>query len=169
MTTMVDATSTIQEINSTSNSWWQSTATTRGSFAAQGLSDMRTTHSTLGKYTPENNIDMIATTPTVLDYYEASLTPQTRYTNDNRNLEGSVESLRFRTATVFSEPNCTSGVMYMFPSQNLYLALLSNSDMKKTEFVKPANQDCRTAQIILRCNMVTNARRKLGKIVSISA
>lgn len=169
MPTMVDATSTIEDINSTSNSWWQSTNTTSGSFAAQGLSDMRTLHSTLGTRTPENAVDMIVTTPTVLDYYEASLTPMTRYTNDNRNLEGSVETLRFRTATVFSDTNCNSGVMYMFPSKNLYLVLLGNSDMKKTEFVKPANQDCRTAQIIIRCNLVTNARRKLGKLNTISA
>lgn len=168
MVTMVDATSTIQDINSTNNSWWQATATTGGSFAGQGLSDMRTNWTTIEKLTPSTMIDMIVTTDTVYNYYEGALTPQTRYTQGG-NFDGSPTGLKFKTANVFFDSQCNSGVMYMFPSENLFFVINSNADMKKTEFVKPTNQDARVAQVIIMMQLVTNARRKLSKISSISA
>jgi hypothetical protein len=168
LTTMIDATSSIQDINSTSYSWWQSTSTTGGSFAGQGLSDMRTTYTTLNKLAPEGTPDIIVTTDTVYNYYEGSLTPQTRYTPGG-TYESSPDALKFKGATVFYDSGCNSGVMYMFPSKHLYLVINSNGDHKTTEYVKPANQDAKTAQIIVMLQLVTNARRKLGKIISITA
>lgn len=165
---MVDATSTIQEVNSTSNSWWQSTVTTSGSFASQGLSDMRTTWTTISEYNPLTLPDIVCTTSTVYNYYEGSLTPQVRYTPGG-TAQASFEKLRFKTAEVFYEAQCNSGVMYMIPTENLKLVLNSNADFKKTQFVKPSNQDARVAQIIVMLQLVTNARRKLSKLTSISA
>jgi hypothetical protein len=67
------------------------------------------------------------------------------------------------------DANCTSGALYMFPSKNLYLVLNSNADYKKTEFVKPSDQDALVAQIIVMGQLVTNNRRKLGKLTGITA
>jgi len=165
---MIDATSSIQDINSTTYSYWQADADTGGSFAAQGLSDMRTLWINIAMRSPGTTPDIICTTSDVYNYYEGSLQPQVRYSSMG-TAEGSFEKLRFKSADVFYESQCTSGVMYMFPSQNLFLVLNSNADYKKTEFVKPYNQDARVAQIIIMCQLVTNARRKLGKISSITA
>lgn len=165
---MVDATSTIQEVNSTSNSWWQSTVTTSGSFASRGLSDMRTTWTTISEYNPVTLPDIICTTSAVYNYYEGSLFPQVRYTSLGA-AESSFESLKFKTADIFYEAQCNSGVMYMLPSENVKLVVNSNADFKKTAFVKPSNQDARVAQIIVMLQLVTDARRKLSKLTSITA
>lgn len=165
---MIDATSTVQDINSTANSFWQADANNGGSFAAQGLSDMRTLWTDISTRTPNTLVDTIVTTTTVYNSYEKSLQPQVRYSSMG-SAEGSFESLRFKSADVFYDSQATNGVMYMFPSANLKLVVNSNANMKKTMFVKPSNQDARIAQIIVMLQLVTNARRKLGKITSITA
>jgi hypothetical protein len=165
---MIDATSTIQDINSTNFSYWQGDVNASGSFAAQGLSDMRTLWTDISQRTPSTLPDMLPTTSTIYNYYEGSLQPQTRYSPGGQ-LEGSFESLKFKTANIFYDSQATSGVLYMFPSQNLFLVVNSHADMKRTEFVKPSNQDAKTAQILMMYQFVTNSRRKCGKLTGITA
>jgi len=168
LVTMIDATSTIQEINSTNNSWWQATVTSGGSFSAQGLSDLRTNWTTIEKLTPDIPIDCIVTTDTIFNFYEGSLTPQTRYTQGG-TFDGAPTGLQFKTSTVFFDSQCNSGVIYMFPLMSLMLIINNGADMKKTEFVKPTNQDARVSQIIIMLELVTRARRKLSKITGVTA
>jgi len=168
LVTMIDATSTIQEVNSTNNSWWQSTVTSGGSFAAQGLDDMRTTRDTVEEYNPVSTIDTIVTTKAIKNYYEASLTPNIRYTPGGDG-KPTFSSLMFGNAEIFSDPSATSGVIYMFSTDDLSLYINTNGEYRTTEFVKPSNQDAKVAQIILRVELLTRARRKLAKISSVTA
>jgi len=165
---MVDATSSIQDINSTTYSFWQADVNASGSFAGQGLDDMRTLYTDIGMRSPATNVDTIVSTSTVYNYYEKSLQPQARYSSMS-SADASFESLRFKASDVFYDSQCTSGVMYMFPSQHLYFVINTNADMTPTEYVKPANQDARVAQVVIMLMFVTNARRKLGKLTGISA
>ena len=168
LVTMILASGTVQGVNSSTSSWWQSTVTTGGSFATQGLSDLRTTYSTLDKKQPSSRIDMLLSTDTVYNYYEGSLTPNTRY-SDGETPTGSFSGLKFKDATMFYDAAATSGVIYMFSTDDLHFVINSGANFTMTEFVKPANQDVKTAQIILMYQMCTRARRKLGKITSITA
>ena len=166
---MMDATSTIQDINSTNNSWWQADVTTGvGAFATNGLSAMRTSWTNVSNRQPSGTPNIIVTTPAVFNAFEASLTSQARYSTTDSTAQATFENLRFKTASVFHDTACTSGTMYMFPSDNLYFAVNSNADMKQTEFVKPSNQDAMVAQIIVMIQLVTNARRKLAKLTGIT-
>lgn len=166
--TMINATSTIQDVNSTTNSWWQATVTTGGSFTTQGINDMRTTDDTIGEYNPQSVVDVVATTKAVKNYYEASLVPNLRY-SPATEVDPTFKSLKFRNADVFNDPNCNSGTIYMFSTDDLQMWINSNADMKTSEFVKPSDQDAKVAQIFLMCELVTRARRKLAKITSITA
>jgi hypothetical protein len=167
---MMDATSTVQDINSTSSSFWQAQVNASStSFATGGLAAMRTMWTAIAKVAPNTVPDIIVTTDTVYNYYEGSLTPMTRYTSSDKTGNGSFENLMFKTAKVFYDAGCNSGYMYMFPSDNLKLVINSNADYKKTEFVKPSNQDAKVAQIIIMLELVTNARRKLGKFTAFTA
>jgi len=168
LVTMIDATSTIQDVNSTNNSWWQATVTTGGSFATQGLDDMRTTNDTVDEYNPVSMTDVIATTKAIKNYYEASLTPGIRYTPAGSG-DPTFDGLRFRGAQIFSDPNATSSVIYMFSSEDLYLVINSNADYMTTPFVKPSNQDAKVAQVLIMLQLMTRARRKLAKITTVSA
>lgn len=166
---MFDATSNIQDINSTTSSWWQAGVTTSGSFAARGLSDMRTAYTNIDVLAPKVVVDSIVTTPTVYNYYEGSLIQQMRYMPENKKGNSSFESLRFKTADVMYDTACTSGTMYMFPSELLQLVVHTDANMVDSEWRTPINQDVRVKHIFLMAQLVVKARRKLQKISSITA
>lgn len=165
---LIDETSEIGEINSTTSTWWAANETASGSFATRGLSDMRTLWTDIDVSKPDSSIDILVTTPTIHNYYEASLTPLTRY-GQGETPTGSFPGLQFKTATVFYDNEATSGVIYMFSSDDLFLVLNSGNDFRTTEFVKPSNQDARTAQIIFMGQLCVRARRKLGKLTGVTA
>jgi hypothetical protein len=166
LATLVDATSTIGEVNSTTYSWWQSLVTSGGSFAAQGRADMLTTYNTL--ITRGAAPDFIVTTPTVHAYYEGSLIPQQRYTSNSVG-DASFGSLKFKTIPIIFDTAATAGVMYFLNSKHLQLYVSSGNNLKMTEWVKPANQTAKVAQVIMACELATNNRRRLGKITGITA
>ncbi len=168
LVTSIDATSSIGQINSTTYSFWQSSVTTGGSFAAQGVSDMRTLWNTLSQRAPSSVPDLILTTPTVHGYYEASLIAQQRY-ESNSTGNGSFQKLMFKSAPMDMDAQCTSGAMYYLNSDCMELVIDPTTDFKMTEWVKPANQDARVAQYLVALELVIRNRRKLGKILSITA
>lgn len=163
---LVDVTSSIGDINSTTYSWWQSLVTTSGSFAGQGRADMLTTYNTL--VTRGEAPDFIITTPTVHGYYEGSLVPQIRYTSTASG-DSSFGKLMFKNIPMFFDTACTSGAMYFLNSKYIQLYVSANNNLKMTDWVKPANQTAKVAQIILACELATTNRRLLGKMVSITA
>jgi len=118
---LVDATSTVQDVNSTTNSWWQAQVITGGAFPTQGLADMRTLRNQIidagmqGGMTP----DFIVTTQTVQELYEASQVPQLRYGVADKMDPSKAESLLFAGAPIEFDSNCASGELYMLPSDAL--------------------------------------------------
>lgn len=168
LVTSIDATSTIGQISSTTYSFWQSSVTTSGSFSAQGVADMRTLWNTLSQRNPASNPDLLLTTPTVHSYYEASLIAQQRYTSGGTG-NSSFEKLMFKSAAVDMDAQCTSGAMYFLNSDVMELVIDSATDFKLTEFVKPVDQDAKVAQYLVALELVIRNRRKLGKMLSITA
>ncbi len=168
LVTSIDATSSIGQINSTTYSFWQSNVVTSGSFSAQGLADMRSQWSTLEQRMPMSAPDLLLTTTTIRDYYEASLVPQQRYQSDSTG-NGSFDKLKFKSADVDVDSQCTSGAMYFLNSDVMELVIDPDTDFKMTDWVKPANQDARVAQYLVALELVIKNRRKLGKNVSITA
>lgn len=168
LVTSVDATSSIGQINSTTYSFWQSNVVTSGSFSAQGLADMRAQWSTLEQRMPISAPDLLLTTTTIRDYYEASLVPQQRYASDGTG-NGSFDKLKFKSAIIDVDSQCTSGAMYFLNSDVMELVIDPDTDFKMTDWVKPANQDARVAQYLVALELVIKNRRKLGKNVSITA
>lgn len=166
---MFDATSSIQDINSTTSSWWQAGVTSSGSFAARGLSDMRTAFTNSDVLMPKSTIDTIVTTPTVFNYYEGSLTQLQRYAPSDKTGNASFQSLKFKTSDVMYDNSCPSGVMYLFPSDLLKLVVHTGADMIESEWRTPVNQDVRVKHIFVMLQLVCKARRKLQKLTGITA
>ncbi len=169
LVTSIDATSSIGQINSTTYSFWQSNVVTSGSFSAQGLADMRSQWSTLEQRMPISAPDLLLTTTTIRDYYEASLTPQQHYGASDNTGNGSFDKLKFKSAIVDVDAQCTSGAMYFLNSDAMELVIDPDTDFKMTDWVKPANQDARVAQYLVGLELVIKNRRKLGKNLSITA
>jgi hypothetical protein len=168
LVTTVDATSTIGDINSTTSAWWQATATASGSFAAQGLGDMRTLYNALIKYKAGDAPDVVITTQTVFEYYENFAQIIERIT-DTKMADLGFENLRFKNTVMFFDENCNSGVLYMLNSNHLKLIVHTQADFATTPFIKPQNQDSRVAQLLWQGELVTDERRKLGKLTGITA
>lgn len=166
LVSMIDTTTTIGDISSSSNSWWQANVTTSGSFAAQGRSDMLGLFNTI--VTKGGRTDIIVTTPTAHGFYEGSLVPQIRYTSTDVG-NNSFGALKFKTADVVFDTACTSGVMYFLDLDHLELLVNSNNDFKMTEWVKPSQQTAKVAQLVVALELTTNNRRRLGKLQSITA
>lgn len=157
---------TLGGINSSTYTWWKSTQTVGGSFAAQGLADMRTLFNTLSHGNDKPN--GIFTTQSVYEFYEASLQPQERYINVKAANSG-FETLNFKGVPIFFDRDCTSGYLYMLNSKYINFNVHKDADMKTGPFVTPENQDVSTAMILFQGNLSTNNRRKLGVLTGITA
>ncbi len=166
LATLVDATTEIGDINSTTYSWWQSLVTSSGSFAAQGRADMLTTYNTL--ITRGAAPDFLVTTPTIHAYYEGSLVPHIRYQSTATG-DASFGTLKFKNIPIFMDTAATSGAMYFLNSKHLQLYVSSGNNLKMTGWKEPANQTAKVAQIIMACELATNNRRRLGKMTGITA
>ena len=167
LVTMIDATSTVQDINSTTYSFWQADVNASGSFAAQGRSDMLTLWNALAKI-PGKLSDLIVTTSDVHGFYEGSLVAQQRYTSMGAG-NASFSNLMFKPSPVIFDNDCTSGVMYFLNSDVLELAVSSDTNFILSNWKEPSDQDAKVAQILAGIELITTNRRKLGKLTGITA
>jgi hypothetical protein len=156
------------QISGTTNSWWQGRVTTSGSFAAQGRADMTTMYNALMMRNPAGVTELILSDQTAFEAYESSLVSQERFTSNETGDIG-FRNLLFKDTPWTWSPQATSGVIYFLHSKALEFVVNADTDFKTTDFVKPYNQDARTAQILLACAMIAGVRRKLGKLTSVTA
>lgn len=163
---IVSTTTTLGGLNPTTYTWWQSTVTSGGSFAAQGVSDMRTTYNSLSY--GNDKPDFIVTDQTTFEYYEAALQPQERYVN-TKAADAGFMNLTFKGVPITFDRDCTSGYMYMLNSRYLSFTTHRDADFSTGPFVTPVGQDVSTAMILFQGNLTTNNRRMQGVITGITA
>ena len=165
---MVDATSTIGDINSTTQAFWQATSTASGSFAAQGISDMRVLYNTLSRYRANEHPDLVVGTQTIYESYENATQAQLRYT-DNKLADAGFEQLKFKGATFFFDENAISGQLYMLNSKYLELVADKEVNFTASPWVKPDNQDAKTSQLLWYGAITSSNRRTSGKLTAVTA
>jgi len=168
LVTLIDATSTIGDIDSSANTFWQSDVNAGGSFSAEGLKNMRDLWYDLSKLEGAGDPDLLLTTSDVFGFYESQLVPQQRYQQTTEG-NGSFMNLLFKSAPVMFDTQATSGVIYYLNSEVLKFCTNSDTDFALTPWVKPSDQDIRVAQILFAGQMLTDNRRKLGKITGVTA
>lgn len=163
LVTLIDATSTIGDINSTANTYWQAEVKTGGVFAAQGIADMRNLYNTLKNR--QGNPDMLITTQTIFEAYEATMTPQIRYTSLETG-DTRFKDLEFSGAKIRFDDQCAPGVTYFLDSDALQLYVNEGVNFIYNDFVRPPDQDAKVAQFLVGLELATSNRRLLGKITS---
>lgn len=163
LATMIDATSTIGDINSTANSYWQSLVTSGGVFASTGIANWRTTYNTLRNIRGARP-DMIITTQTVFEAYEATMLPQVRYDGVAQTADAKFRDLAFAGARVRMDEQCASGVSYFLDSDVIHLVINENVNFQYNDFVRPPDQDAKVAQFLVMLELTTSNRRRLGKV-----
>jgi hypothetical protein len=139
---------------------------TGGSFATTGLQNMRICWNNAweGSEKPE----AIFTTHLIYGYYEGSLQPLERFT-DERVADGGFEVLKFKSAPVFPDPQCPSGNMYDVNFGHLYLAVDDEANFAASGFIEMPQQDVRVAKIIVDVQLCCDSRKLQNKTTSITA
>lgn len=155
-------------INGTTNTWWQSSVTASGSFAAQGRADLTNAWNYVSVQNPVGGPEVIVSDQNSFQYYESSLVSQERFT-DNKLVDIGIMNLKFKSTPWIWSPQATSGVIYLLHTKGIEFIVNSDTDFITSDFTKPSNQDARTAQIMLACSLATGNRRKLAKLTGITA
>lgn len=165
---IVASSGTVGDINGTTNSWWQSTVQASGSFALRGLSDLRSVWDSLSVRMPAGGPDLLISDQTAYEAYEATLVPTIRYTDTYMGDLG-FSNLKYKDAVWTWDPNATSGVIYLLNSKALELVQHSNRLFTMSDWVKPADQDLKVAQVFWAGELTTKNRRKLGSLTGVTA
>lgn len=168
LATIIAASGTEGGINGTTNTWWASTVTASGSFSARGRADLTTLVNTLSQQNPVGLPEMLVSDQTPYEAYEGSLVSQERFT-DNKMVDIGIMNLKFKNIPWTWSIQGTPGVIYAVHSDALEFIVNSDTDFITSGFVTPANQDARTAKILLACSLTTGNRRKLGKLTGVIA
>ena len=168
LTDIVKASGTVGDISGTTNTWWQSTVQASGSFALRGLSDLRSVWDSLSVRMPAGGPDLLLSDQTSYEAYEATLIPTVRYADTYMGDLG-FSNLKYKDAVWTWDPNSTSGVIYLLNSKALELVQHSKRLFTMSEWVKPADQDLKTAQVFWMGELTTKNRRKLGSLTGVTA
>lgn len=137
-----------------------------GSFASQGVADMRIAFMNAEEGSIRPNV--ILTTDAVYRYYEGSLTPNVRF-EDLRMGDISFQALRFKQAPIFHDPYVPSGTMLFLNTEYLYVAYLPGAMFDISPMERGTNQDAFVAPVLFEGQLVTSARKYQNKLTSITA
>ena len=164
--TILSTTATLGGLSPTTFTWWQPTIRASGSFAAQGINDMRITFNTIsfGEDVP----DAIFMPQAVFEFFENTLQPQERYTNTKAANVG-FQNLTFKGIPTIYDRQATAGTVTFINSEYINLCVHKDAFFSTGKFIEPENQDASTAKILFQGNMTINNRRMHGRMTGVTA
>jgi hypothetical protein len=132
---------------------------TSGSFAAQGISNMRTLFNNASEGSVQPNVGI--TTYATHERYEGALQPMERFQGAVRVADGSFGALAFRTVPVLAEPNCASGHFYFLNvgQRGIEVITLNPHDFRFAPFKPGANQETHVSELQWKGNLVLHNRQ----------
>ena len=161
-------TGALGNLNGSTDTFWQSTVTTSGAFATQGLTDMTTATYAVSSSATMDNPSVYLTNKTIFQKFEQTRLPLERITNGNLSANAGFTSLTFKGKPVVYGNYIGAGLMFGLNMNYIYLAVDSATDFVTTPFITPANQTIKVAYILWRGNLLTNNRRRQFKLASIT-
>jgi hypothetical protein len=163
---LIEASGTVGGINraTAGNEYWQSYE--QNTAGALTLAQMATAYNTVS--VGNDHPDLILTTQTLFEKYEALLQPQLRYT-DTKTADAGFQNLLFKAAPVVFDAAAPSGNMYFVNSKYLTLVGHSGKWFQQTQFVRPENLDARYALIMCYGNLTCRNASKQGKLTAKTA
>lgn len=142
-----------------------------GSFAAQGLSDMRRAYNNASEGMIQPNV--IVTEHDTHERYEATLQPQERFAGAVAVADGSFRALAFRGVPVLPDRKCTSGHMFFLRvgdrRNGLQMDFLSGAAFDFDEWKPSGNQSVMVRPMEATCQMsIGNRHFGSNKLTSIT-
>jgi len=161
---LVEASGTVGGIDRSSYSWWRSYE--ENTATALTLAQMSTAYNSVS--VGNDHPDMVLTTQTLFEKYEALLQPQLRYT-DTKTADAGFQNLLFKAGPVVYDVHCPAGVMFFLNSKYLTLVGHSGKWFAQTAFVSPEDVDARYALIMCYGNLTVRNCAKQGKLTAKTA
>ena len=163
---IVEASGTVGGINraTSGNEYWRSYE--ENTATALTLAQLATGYNSVS--VGNDHPDMVLTTQTLFEKYEALLQPQLRYT-DTKTADAGFQNLLFKAAPVVYDEHCTAGVVYFLNSKYLTLVGHSAKWFAQTDFVRPEDLDARYALIMCYGNLTCRNAAKQGKLTAKTA
>jgi hypothetical protein len=161
-------TGTLGTLSGSSVTAWQSTVTTSGAFATQGLSDMTTATYAVSASSQQDNPTHYITTKTIFQKYEQTRLPLERITNGNLSANAGFTSLSFKGKPVIYGNYISSGLLFGLNMNYIHFSVDTMTDLITTDFLSPVNQTVRVAYILWRGQLWTDNRRRHFKLTSIT-
>jgi hypothetical protein len=130
-----------------------------GSFAAQGIADMRTLFNNASEGQIQPNVGI--TTYATHERYEGALQPMERFQGAVRVADGSFGALAFRTVPVLADPNCASGHFYFLRigPDGLEVITLAPHNFRWAPFKPGANQETHVSELQWKGNLCLHNRQ----------
>ena len=163
---IVEATGAVGGIDpaGSGNSFWASYE--ENTSAALTLAQMATGYNSVS--VGNDHPDVVLTTQTLYEKYEALLQPNLRYT-DTKTADAGFQNLLFKASPVMYDVSCTAGVMFFLNTKYLTLVGHSSKWFQQTEFIRPEDLDARYALIMCYGNLTCRNRKKQGKLTAKTA
>jgi hypothetical protein len=163
---LVEATGAVGGIDpaGSGNSFWASYE--ENTSTALTLAQMSTAYNSVS--VGNDHPDVLLTTQTLFEKYEALLLPVLRYT-DSKTADAGFQNLLFKSAPVMYDVHCPSGVFFFLNSKYITLVGHSGKWFQQTEFIRPEDLDARYALIMCYGNLTLRNRAKQGKLTAKTA
>ena len=163
------ATGTVGGLDASIYTWWQNKATnmTGLSFAAFGISNMRTMLNNTSNNLKMDAIDIIVSGQTPYEYYEDEVEEQKRIVNKTLGDAG-FENIQYKGRPMVWSPACANTRMYFLSTKFLKFKYDPMLFFDMTEWKAIPNQvNDRVAQIVLAGEFLTSRRRCQGVLYNI--
>jgi hypothetical protein len=166
---LVDSTGTVGGINSTlaENAFWRSfedaTAT------SLTIHDIHNGHLQCTAGGTSDRPDFEITTLDLFLSYNDQLQIQQRYENADMAQAGFMSLRSPGGSPVTWDNDCPSGHWFFLNSDHIFLVSGEGQWMRQRSFIQPEDQDARYALILSKGQLVTDERRKLGKLTNRTA
>lgn len=165
--TAIASTGTYGGFARSTNTFWQSTVTAvSGSLTIARMRTLFNTVSAGGRSGIHPNL--IITTQSIYEFYEALLQPDQRFQN-TQLADGGFLNLEFKGQPIVWDEAATSGDMYMVNTNYLKLRFHSKRNFATRPFITPANQDAKVAQILWMGNITGSNCRRQGKLTGVTS
>ena len=163
---LVEATGSVGGIDpaDSGNSFWASYE--ENTSTALTLAQMSTAYNSVS--VGNDHPDVLLTTQTLFEKYEALLLPVLRYT-DSKTADAGFQNLLFKSAPVMYDVHCPSGVFFFLNSKYITLVGHSGKWFSQTSFISPEDVDARYALIMCYGNLTVRNRAKQGKLTAKTA
>lgn len=161
-------TGALGNLNGSSDTFWQATVTTSGTFATQGLTDMNTATLAVSSSATVDNPTAYITTKTVWGKFWNTRLPLERLSNADMTANAGVKNLTFMGVPVVFGNYISSGLLFGLNMNYVRLQVDSMTDLITTDFISPVNQTVKVAYYLWRGNLTTGNRRRNFKLTSIS-